>query len=424
MNEQDTTIFSTKRWLQFFLVGLFPWVTVNSVFAELPVFNRYVPEGKKLSSEAGLACQIANISLVYVYLRQKFQDKFITLETTVIWLLFLTFVSCLALSLFWNFTIGGHSVVILTCTFTGGIVGILSIVTLYPWASSFNQPKAISALSTGTAASSLIGALLGLIQGAGEKTQRFSPSVYMFILSLLSILSAYCFYVLNSTHENAAKHENNSNVDTKKLLITPNSSRDEISTQTLLTSVVDEEDGGGKGARNDLNWRILITYIIAPVTVQFLNCALNYALLPGIIPYLSCGHILTFWFTLLISFSNVFGRFVSTFYQTNSSGSLPCLISIMVCLFICAFALANGNASTKKNGITQILAGVGVAVFAALNGYIESLVFLVPSLILKDESETSKELGLQFVGMIGQVGAFIGTVTTAALVSESDFHQC
>ena len=66
MNEQQATIFSTKRWLQFFLVGLFPWVTVNSVFAELPVFNRYMPEGKKLSSEAGLACQIANVSLVYV----------------------------------------------------------------------------------------------------------------------------------------------------------------------------------------------------------------------------------------------------------------------------------------------------------------------------------------------------------------------
>ena len=97
----------------------------------------------------------------------------------------------------------------------------------------------------------------------------------------------------------------------------------------------------------------------------------------------------------------------------------------MVCLFVCAFALAKGDASTKNNGVIQISAGVGVAVFAALNGYVESLVFLVPSRILKDESENSKELGLQFVGMIGQVGAFIGTVMTAALVSQSDtFHQC
>ena len=64
-------------------------------------------------------------------------------------------------------------------------------------------------------------------------------------------------------------------------------------------------------------------------------------------------------------------------------------------------------------------------VFAALNGYIESLVFLVPSRILKDQSDNSKELGLQFVGMIGQVGAFIGTLMTAELVTESNtFHQC
>ena len=189
MNQYENNTFTTKQWLQFFFVGLFPWVTVNSVFAELAVFNRYMPEGKELSSQAGLACQIANISLIYVYLRSIFQDRFITIEKTVYILLFLTIISCLTLSFLWQVTIGGHSIIILTCTFSGGIVGILSIVTLYPWASNFQQPKAISALSTGTAASSLIGSLLGLIQGAGETTQRFSPFVYMLILSLLAIIS-------------------------------------------------------------------------------------------------------------------------------------------------------------------------------------------------------------------------------------------
>ena len=34
----------------------------------------------------------------------------------------------------------------------------------------------------------------------------------------------------------------------------------------------------------------------------------------------------------------------------------------------------------------EIFAGIGVALFAALNGYIESLVFLVPSRILERET--------------------------------------
>ena len=116
----------------------FPWLAVNG-FAELAVFNRYMPEHKKLSSQAGMACQIANISLVYVYLRRVYRDSFISINTTVWVLLFLNCVSCVALALFWRITNGEHSIVILLCTFTGGIVGILSIVTLYPWATYFNS---------------------------------------------------------------------------------------------------------------------------------------------------------------------------------------------------------------------------------------------------------------------------------------------
>ena len=84
----------------FFIVGLFPWLTVNGVFAELAVFNRYMPEHKKLSSQAGMACQIANISLVYVYLRKVYRDSFISIHTTVWLLLFLNCVSCVALAFF------------------------------------------------------------------------------------------------------------------------------------------------------------------------------------------------------------------------------------------------------------------------------------------------------------------------------------
>ena len=410
----DIVTLTVKEWLKFFIVGLFPWLAVNGVFAELAVFNRYMPEHKKLSSQAGMACQIANISLVYVYLRRVYRDSFISIRTTVWLLLFLNCVSCVALALFWRVTNGEHSIVILLCTFTGGIVGILSIVTLYPWATSFQQPRAVSAISTGTAASSLIGSLLGLAQGAGEISQRFSPFVYMLLLSLVALASSYCFYLLNS-------NRGNSRVNTMDLENTVGNHNSSIVTSLIEKPSKTEATGG---CPNELTMKELLLKIISPIFVQFLNCTLNYALLPGIIPFLTCGHTLTFWFTLLISFSNVLGRFISTFYQ-NTDHLLPFLTFVMVILFALGMFLAGSGVTTKKHSINEIFAGIGVALFAALNGYIESLVFLVPSRILERETEGSKEMALQAVGVCGQVGAFIGTLSTAGLVSGSAiFHQC
>ena len=403
-----------KEWLKFFIVGLFPWLTVNGVFAELAVFNRYMPEHKKLSSQVGMACQVANISLVYVYLRKVYRDSFISIHATVWLLLFLNCVSCVALAFFWRVIDGEHSIVILGCTFTGGIVGILSIVTLYPWATSFQQPRAISALSTGTAASSLIGSLLGLAQGAGQNTQRFSPFVYMLLLSLVALASSYCFYLLNSSRRRFRVNT----MDPENSVGNENSSM----AKALIEKPSKTEAGGGYP--NELTMRELLLKIISPVCMQFLNCALNYALLPGIIPFLACGHTLTFWFTLLISFSNVFGRFISTFYQ-NTGHLLPFLTFVMIILFALGMFLACSDVSIKKYFLTEIFTGIGIALFAALNGYIESLVFLVPSRILNKETEGSVEMALQVVGVFGQVGAFIGALSSAALVSGSAiFQQC
>ena len=97
----------------------------------------------------------------------------------------------------------------------------------------------------------------------------------------------------------------------------------------------------------------------------------------------------------------------------------------MVILFALGMFLASSDVTTKKDSLNEIFAGIGVALFAALNGYIESLVFLVPSRILERETEGSREMALQAVGVFGQVGAFIGTLSTAGLVSGSAiFHQC
>ena len=120
MNQYENNTFTTKQWLQFFFVGLFPWVT-GILFCLISCFNRYMPEEKNFHHKLVL-CQIANISLIYVYLRSIFQDRFITIEKTVYILLFLTIISCLTLSFLWQITIGGHSIKFSWPIF-GGLLG-------------------------------------------------------------------------------------------------------------------------------------------------------------------------------------------------------------------------------------------------------------------------------------------------------------
>ena len=50
----DIVTLTVKEWLKFFIVGLFPWLAVNGVFAELAVFNRYMPEHKNQLSTANI----------------------------------------------------------------------------------------------------------------------------------------------------------------------------------------------------------------------------------------------------------------------------------------------------------------------------------------------------------------------------------
>ena len=395
------------RWLMFFSVGLFPWLVVNGIFAELAVFNRILPEGKSLSSQAGAICQVANVGLVYVWLRHRY-GEFISISKTMWLLLGLSFVSCVVLSFAWNVTVGGVSVVLFSTTFTGGIVGIVGLTVIYPWASRF-PPSATSAVSTGTASSGLLAGLIGFFQGAGAETLNFSPFVFILLLGVFTLLSCVMFYILE--HEALPL----------------------VSKHTPLLQPTEEgiEEGGSLGHKVDgvardedvriepRGWWHVFQQAKMPVCVQLFNCLFNYAFIPGIIPFLLCGNIPTFWLQEVVTLSNVLGRWASTFFY-HTDDLLPWMTAAMGILLGLSIALA---AATNKSGLfLEISAYVGVFIFGWLNGYIESLVFLVPG--RRVGNANLKERALQLLVIMGQVGALTGTFTTAGVVATRNFRQC
>ena len=385
------------RWLMFFSVGMFPWLLVNGIFVELAVFNKILPEGIELSSQAGAITQIANVGLLYVWLRDRYKNsRWLSLSYTIWALLGLCFVSCMILCFAWDVTVGGVSVVLLSTTFTGGLVGIIGLTVIYPWVSEF-PPGATSAVSTGTASSGVIAGVIGLVQGAGAEKQTFSPFVFMLSMTTITIVSAVFFHILD--------RERNEKV---------------VKSAPLLERGIQEGEADRETEKGNLEgWLNALKAAKMPVAVQFFNCLFNYAYVPGIVPYLLCGNTPTFWLQEANTIANVLGRWASTFFN-RTDRLLPLLAAGMGIVLGMSFFQ---GVSLQKNTLSQRISSyAGAFLFGLLNGYIETLVFLVPGRTIRDQR--IKEKALQLVIIVGQIGAFTGTFTTAALVSKQIFHQC
>lgn len=62
---------SPATFVAFMCMGSASWLTVNAVFAEMPLIAAVAPEGWKLAAELGFAIQIANIfAIIYLFLRR------------------------------------------------------------------------------------------------------------------------------------------------------------------------------------------------------------------------------------------------------------------------------------------------------------------------------------------------------------------
>lgn len=145
--------------------------------------------------------QIGNlVSIVYAFIVQRHVPSKYAFVPIVLALSVAPILGIL-IALFWKATtnVGGHEYSLLLSSLgaCAGLVGGLSTVTLYPWASLYGATM-VAAVSSGSGANGIFTAIFAIAQNPtdGAAKAHFSMQTYFFILSGLLLLSIASFIIV------------------------------------------------------------------------------------------------------------------------------------------------------------------------------------------------------------------------------------
>jgi hypothetical protein len=183
------------------LVGVAPWLLVNALFAQLPIFIAQTPESFNIASYIVLLTQVGNgvAALFVVFLTHRgahwsLQQRANVCARAICVILVLETTASAAIAFLWTATLGGHSVAILLATVCGGIAGCMSVILVYPFTAPL-QPVATVAMSTGMGLNGFVTAILALIQAPSQEN-RFDTTTFFLIITAVLVLSLCAFLFL------------------------------------------------------------------------------------------------------------------------------------------------------------------------------------------------------------------------------------
>ncbi|MCP9260729.1 Riboflavin transporter 2 [Dirofilaria immitis] len=154
------------------LFGSTSWLSTNSVWLQLPLLTKELPEGWSLPSYLTVVVQIATVgSLVYSIIRKYWKISFPTAPVILVLLLFCC--SCTVLmGMFWcqTFFLFGQkrSVALMILLFGMALVNGTSNVLFMPYMATFNASY-LTAYFVGMGLSSLFPSIISILQGSGNE---------------------------------------------------------------------------------------------------------------------------------------------------------------------------------------------------------------------------------------------------------------
>ncbi|XP_072110359.1 solute carrier family 52, riboflavin transporter, member 2-like isoform X2 [Mobula birostris] len=198
--------------------GMGSWLAVNSLWVELPVVTKSLPEGWNLPAYLTVLIALANVGPLFITVAHKFLPGLLEERCLIYTIQALGVVSSGALALSWDRTmeIGGmqRSVAFLTLTFVLASVCCTSNVTFLPF--MYHLPsKFIRTFFVGQGFSALMPCLAALVQGVGQLECRnvsdansshalqphyleenFTASSFFWLLAFLMLVSMLSFVIL------------------------------------------------------------------------------------------------------------------------------------------------------------------------------------------------------------------------------------
>ncbi|XP_062987319.1 solute carrier family 52, riboflavin transporter, member 2 [Elgaria multicarinata webbii] len=197
------------------LFGMGSWVSVNSLWVELPVVVNQLPEGWNLPAYLTVLIALGNVGPVSVTLAHHFAPGRLKEQWLIHAIQVLAIGAALFLALFWAHTavVAGelHSVGFLALAFVLALVCCTSNVSFLPFMYQFPQPF-IRTFFIGQGLSSLLPCVLALGQGVGQLEclngtqphyleENFSATTYFWLLLALLVVSALAFLALVVWHK-------------------------------------------------------------------------------------------------------------------------------------------------------------------------------------------------------------------------------
>lgn len=154
-----------------------------------------------MSSWLTVTVQMGNlVSIAYAFLLQHYIPERLAFLPIIISLALAPAIG-VAIGFFWQTTmsIGGHeySVLLSTLGACSGLVGGLSTVTLFPWASLYGTLM-VAAVSSGSGANGIVTAILAITQNptSGSAKIHFTMRTYFFIIAGVLAISLICFLIV------------------------------------------------------------------------------------------------------------------------------------------------------------------------------------------------------------------------------------
>ncbi|CAF1530482.1 unnamed protein product [Adineta ricciae] len=416
----------------FLLFGIGTWLNLNGIWIELPLLIPRLSEGWGLSPQLGMASNIANIGPVIIALIRHIIGESSAYEVPsicVIYIVGITVPIILSFTWFKQVYIFGtnRSLYLLVLGFFLALVNCTSSVTYLPFVNRFD-PKWLNIYFAGESLSSLLPAILGLLQGVGrsdcipsltnpsiliEKTYppRFSIEVYLFCLSVLMCVSFIAFLLLWKTQPKIDKPVKNPEPVQETLLEEITKVEVAHTNEEIKIEVVNTNEE--KFTKQTIAYLAIILW----TSILLIGC------IPSINSFsLNPYGAATFHYVIIMcQCCYPLVSFISTQY--------PKLFTVTTVRIIIATSL--GTLAFIYIMMTAFLSPCSPFVDEAYGKYIVAIMWIFVYLIFYYErvalgnymNSTSGHRGLFWYGLLTQAGAFTGAVLIFALNAYGIFKE-
>lgn len=203
------------------LFGVSAWLSVNSLFTELPILVQSAPEGWNLPSYLSILIQLANIGPILYSLSQKFFPRLVPDSKLIYFMLFLGLASLLLIAKYYDHStiVAGesHSVALFALAFCIALVGCTSSVLCIPFMNHYPEVYLVSYM-VGEGLGGFLPSIISLVQGVGGNPScvnsttangttvliphipppRFPSEVFFITIFSIMAISSVSFFLLNN----------------------------------------------------------------------------------------------------------------------------------------------------------------------------------------------------------------------------------